>query len=75
VGKDPDAKRFAYGPLPGQPESGEACFLLSRQAGGHIEFTISAFFRPASRAARYGGPVSRWVQRAMTNRYLRALDV
>ena len=41
---------------------------------GEITFTITAFSRPATVLARIGGPASRAVQRAVTRRYLRALD-
>lgn len=65
---------FAYGTLPGHPESGEERFVLQQHQDGRIELTISAFSRPASVIARLGGPVSRKAQDAMTARYLRALD-
>jgi uncharacterized protein (UPF0548 family) len=71
---EPDRRGFAYGTLPGHPESGEERFLLRRHADGHLEFTITAFSRPVTRLARAGGPVSRWVQLAMTRRYLAAAD-
>ena len=63
---------FAYGTLPGHPESGEERFLLERTDAG-ITFTVSAFSRPASVLAKLGGPIGRAAQRAMTARYLRAL--
>jgi uncharacterized protein (UPF0548 family) len=71
---EPDRRGFAYGTLPGHPESGEERFLLHRNPDGHVEFTITAFSRPATLLARAGGPVSRWVQVAMTKRYLAAAD-
>lgn len=67
-------KGFAYGTLPGHPESGEEAFVVELRDGGEVEFTISAFSRPASWLARAGGPVARAVQRWATHRYLRALD-
>lgn len=70
----PDVQGFAYGTLPGHPEMGEESFLVSRRADGRVEFTVSAFSKPASRLARLGGPISRWAQAAMTQRYLRSLD-
>lgn len=69
-----DLRGFAYGTLPGHPEAGEERFEVRRHDDGSIELTISAFSRPASRLARLGGPISRTVQRVMTERYLRALD-
>lgn len=71
---DPLRQGFAYGTLPGHPESGEESFMLTSGADGRIAFTITAFSRAATRVARVGGPVSRVVQRRITRRYLRALD-
>jgi uncharacterized protein (UPF0548 family) len=69
-----DRAGFAYGTLPGHPESGEELFLLERDAERQLRFTISAYSRPASRLARAGGPVTRWVQDMVMERYLDALD-
>jgi uncharacterized protein (UPF0548 family) len=71
---EPDRQGFAYGTLPGHPESGEESFVVSRGADGRITFTITAFSRPASLLTKLGGPVSRGVQRAITRRYLRTLN-
>ena len=65
---------FAYGTLPGHPETGEELFLLELQPDGSIRFTVRAFSRPATRAARLGSPVAGWVQDTITVRYLEALD-
>ncbi len=70
---EPDRQGFSYGSLPGHPVSGEESFLLVRGADGVLTFTVSAVSRPASPLARLGGPLSGWVQRWMTTRYLRAL--
>ena len=67
-------KGFAYGTLPGHPESGEELFLLSQRDNEQVEFKITAFSMPASATAKIGGPFTRWVQQVMTTRYLRALD-
>lgn len=64
---------YAYGSLAGHPESGEEAFLLTRDRSGSIDFAITAFSRPASALARAGGPLTGWVQRWMTGRYLHAL--
>jgi uncharacterized protein (UPF0548 family) len=71
---EPERRGFAYGTLPGHPESGEELFLLQRNGDGQISFTITAFSREASLPARLGAPVTRWVQEVMTNRYLTAPD-
>jgi len=70
---EPDRCGFAYGTLPSHPETGEELFLLERLEG-RITFTIKAFSRPATRLAQLGGPLSRFVQRAYTAKYLAALD-
>lgn len=71
---EPRRVGFAYGTLPGHPESGEELFLLEQGDDGAVTFTITAFSRPRSLLARAGGPVTRRVQSAMTNRYLGAPD-
>lgn len=70
---EPDRQGFAYGTLPGHPESGEEAFILRRSGTGVVTFTITAFSRPATLAARAAGPAGRAVQRYITSRYLRAL--
>lgn len=70
----PDERGFAYGTLPGHPESGEEAFILRRDADGAAHFTITAFSRPATLLAKIGGPLTRQCQRAMTRRYLNAMD-
>jgi uncharacterized protein (UPF0548 family) len=70
---EPDRAGFAYGSLPGHPESGEELFLLHRDDPGRVTFTISAFSRPATRLARAGGPLTRRGQDVMTGRYLAVL--
>ena len=70
---EPRRKGFAYGTLPGHPESGEEAFILEVRANGAVSFTITAFSRPRTLLARLGGPVSRAVQLRVTNQYLRAI--
>jgi uncharacterized protein (UPF0548 family) len=69
-----DRRGFAYGTLRGHPESGEESFVVERRPDGLVDFTICAFSRPATAMARMGGPITSWVQRRMTMRYLRTLD-
>jgi uncharacterized protein (UPF0548 family) len=64
---------FAYGTLAGHPESGEESFLVRLEDDDRVTFTLRAFSRPATLLARAGGPVTPWVQRALTRRYLAAL--
>ena len=74
VVEEPDRVGFAYGTLPGHPESGEELFLLERGPAGEPVLTIRAFSRPGTLLSRAGGPAARWFQRVMTRRYLRSLD-
>ena len=64
---------FAYGTLPGHPESGEEAFVVEQHEDGTVTFAITAFSRPATLLARLGGPVGRAVQSRVTDRYLRAV--
>ncbi|WP_422678085.1 DUF1990 family protein [Blastococcus brunescens] len=74
MGQDRGAERgFAYGTLPGHPESGEECFLVRLTPGGEVVYEIRAFFRLASPLARLGGPVSLLAQRLATDRYVTAI--
>ena len=72
--EEADRVGFAYGTLPGHPETGEELFLLERTPGEQPVLTITAFSRPATLLARAGGPATRGMQVLMTRRYLRALD-
>jgi uncharacterized protein (UPF0548 family) len=72
--EEADRVGFAYGTLPGHPETGEELFLLEAAAEDQLRLTISAFSRPATSLARAGGPATRWMQNLMTQRYLRALS-
>lgn len=70
---EPQRQGFAYGTLPGHPESGEEAFTISRRDDGLVVFTITAFSRPATTAARVAGPLGLLIQRHFTQVYLRAL--
>ncbi|OMH32296.1 DUF1990 family protein [Tersicoccus sp. Bi-70] len=63
---------FGYGTLPGHPERGEEAFLAHLQRDGDVEFEIRAFSRPATTLLALGSPVSRRVQRLITDRYVDA---
>jgi uncharacterized protein (UPF0548 family) len=69
---EPHRRGFAYGTLPGHPESEEEAFVLTRRDDGGTTFTITAFSRPVSIPAKLAGPLGRRVQDAVTHRYLRA---
>jgi uncharacterized protein (UPF0548 family) len=70
---EPSRKGFAYGTLPGHPERGEEAFVIELHHDCAVTFTITAFSRPATLLARFGGPISRAIQSRVTNRYLRAV--
>ncbi len=71
--EQPTTRGFAYGTLPGHPERGEEAFVVELRSDGDVRLVIRAFSRPASLIARAGGPVTRQVQAAFTDRYVRAL--
>jgi uncharacterized protein (UPF0548 family) len=64
---------FAYGTLPLHPEAGEEAFLVERGGDDVVRFRVVAVSRPAHLLARLGAPVTRRVQRRITNGYLEAL--
>jgi uncharacterized protein (UPF0548 family) len=64
---------FAYGSLPGHPESGEELFLVER-VGGATYAEVRAYSRPGRWFTKLGGPVVRLVQRWYVRRYLDALE-
>jgi uncharacterized protein (UPF0548 family) len=64
---------FAYGTLPGHPEMGEVAFMISRDSIEQIDFRVTSFSRTVDPLARLGTPVTRWVQKRVTRRYLTAL--
>jgi uncharacterized protein (UPF0548 family) len=71
---EPNRRGFAYGTLPGHPESGEEAFMVELDPDGdEVSLTVKAFSRPASRLARVSGPLSHKIQHLITDRYFRAL--
>lgn len=70
---EPRVRGFAYGTLPGHPESGEERFLVHRDTDETVWATIRAFSRPARWFSRLGGPLARHLQDRTTDRYLDAL--
>jgi uncharacterized protein (UPF0548 family) len=70
---EPHRRGFAYGTLPGHPESGEERFEVELGDDGRVELVIRAFSRPASLFTRLGGPIGRLGQRLVTDGYVRAL--
>jgi uncharacterized protein (UPF0548 family) len=70
---EPDRRGFVYGTLPGHPETGEEAFLVERDADG-TWIKVRAFSRPARWYSRLGGPVTSWMQRRYTERYVAAAE-
>ena len=64
---------FAYGTLPGHPETGEESFEVVVEPDGAVRGVVTAYSRPAWLLASAGGPVTRWAQRQMADRYLAAM--
>ncbi|MGX9672176.1 DUF1990 family protein [Mycobacterium sp. HM-7] len=71
---EPDRRGFAYGTLPGHPESGEELFCVRYDPDtDDVYAAITAFSRPALWWSRLGAPVARVAQRFIGERYLRAV--
>lgn len=71
---EPDVRGFAYGTLPGHPESGEERFVVRHDPiTSAVYAEVSAFSRPATWWSKAGGPITSLLQRVMTKRYVRAV--
>jgi uncharacterized protein (UPF0548 family) len=70
---EPDRQGFAYGTLPGHPETGEEAFVIHTHVDGGVYLDLQAFSRPATLLARAGDPLTRLMQQLVTDRYVRAL--
>jgi uncharacterized protein (UPF0548 family) len=69
-----DRRGFAYGTLPGHPESGEELFSVRYDAGtDEVYAEVVAFSRHGTWWSRLGSPVTSLAQRIITSRYLTAL--
>jgi uncharacterized protein (UPF0548 family) len=69
-----DRRGFAYGTLPGHPESGEELFSVRYDAGtGEVYAEVVAFSRHGTWWSRLGSPITSLAQRIITERYLTAL--
>jgi uncharacterized protein (UPF0548 family) len=72
--EEPDRRGFAYGTLPGHPETGEELFAVRYDpASGAVHAEVAAFSRHATWWSRLAGPVTSLAQRVISRRYLRAL--
>ena len=71
---DPDRRGFAYGTLPGHAETGEELFAVRYDpTDGAVYAEVIAFSRHGTWWSRLGSPVTAFVQRVVTNRYVRAV--
>ncbi|AJE85013.1 hypothetical protein SLNWT_4637 [Streptomyces albus] len=71
--RGPRRAGFAYGTLPGHPESGEEAFLVELAPGGAVRLTVTAFSRPDRWFTRLAGPLVLLFQRAYGRRCGRVL--
>lgn len=72
--EEPDRRGFAYGTLPGHPESGEELFAVRYEpAADAVYAEVSAFSKPATWWSALGGPVTRLAQRIVSRRYLKVV--
>ncbi|WP_280467857.1 DUF1990 family protein [Nocardia cyriacigeorgica] len=71
---EPNRRGFAYGTLPGHPESGEELFAVEYEPSDDSVYGIvTAFSRGATWYTRLGGPLARVVQRVIAGKYIDAL--
>ena len=70
---EPRRFAYAYGTLPGHPESGEESFTVEELDDGIVRATIRVQARPATLPARAAAPLVRLLQTAALRRYLAAL--
>lgn len=74
VVNEPNRRGYAYGTLPGHPESGEELFSVRYDpADDTVYAQVRAFSRPAAWWTRATGPLGRLMQRTIAQRYLRAV--
>lgn len=71
---EPDRRGFAYGTLPGHPETGEEAFVVQLRSDASVLFTVTAFSRAGTLLTRVGGPFNRAFQRFMSRRYLGMIE-
>jgi uncharacterized protein (UPF0548 family) len=68
---EPLVRGFAYGTLPGHPESGEERFAVRHDPVTAAVFAeVSSFSRPVTWWAKAGGPLTKVAQRVIAKRYV-----
>jgi uncharacterized protein (UPF0548 family) len=70
-----DRRGFAYGSLDGHPESGEEAFVTSIDREDVVHLEVIGFSKPVAAVARLGGPISRYAQDRVIDRYVRAVQL
>lgn len=65
----PNRAGFAYGTLPGHPETGEEAFLIDHRPDGQVFFSVRTFSRPATLLTRAGTPLTYLAQEIAVRRY------
>jgi len=69
-----DHRGFAYGTLPGHPETGEELFAVRYDpTTGIVYAEVTAFSRHGTWWSRLGAPVTALAQRLVTGRYMTAV--
>ncbi|WP_405139152.1 DUF1990 family protein [Nocardia sp. NBC_01388] len=72
---EPNRRGFAYGTLPGHPESGEELFAVEYDpADESVHGIVAAFSRPGAWYTRLGGPVVRLIQHWFATRYIATIQ-
>ena len=73
AGDESDRRGFAYGTLPGHPESGEELFAVRYDAAtDEVHAEVVAFSRHGTWWSKLGSPVTSLAHRISTSRYLTA---
>ncbi len=69
---EPGRRGFAYGTLPGHPESGEESFVVEL-VGDEVWLEIVAFSRPGALLVKLVGPLSLLLQQTALRAYVKSL--
>jgi uncharacterized protein (UPF0548 family) len=69
----PDRAGFGYGTLAGHPARGEESFVVTREAGDEVWFTVTAFSVPARWYMAAAGPIAPLIQAYYARHRARAL--
>jgi len=72
---EPNRRGFAYGTLPGHPESGEEAFIVDQTEDGSVWLEIRSISRPSNAFWWTMYPILRLIQATMTRRYFRSLSL